>query len=66
MISGINNGINNAAAVQQQTAAQQKNEQKINKSESVSRVEAIKQQIEAGTYKVDVEKSAQALVDTLI
>ena len=48
------------------TAAQQKNEQKISKSESVSRVEAIKQQIEAGTYKVDVEKSAQALVDTLI
>jgi len=66
MVNGINNGVN-AAALQQQTRTQQKSqEQNINKTEKVSRVEEIKQQIEAGTYKVDVEKTAKAIADTLI
>jgi len=66
MVTSINSGIN-AAALQQQNKAQQKNdEQNINKTEATGRVEEIKQQIEAGTYKIDVEKSAQALADTLI
>lgn len=66
MVTSINNGIN-AAALQQQNKAQQKSEeQNINKTEATSRVEDIKQQIEAGTYKVDVKKSAEALAETLI
>ena len=65
MVNGVHNGMN-AAALQQQTKTQQKQDQNINKTEEISRVEEIKQQIEAGTYKVDVEKSAKALVDTLI
>lgn len=66
MVNGINNGVN-AAALQQQTRTQQKSqEQNVNKTEKVSRVEEIKQQIEAGTYKVDVEKTAKAIADTLL
>jgi anti-sigma28 factor (negative regulator of flagellin synthesis) len=65
MVNGINNGINQAAAVQQ-NKTQQKQEQNVNKTEAVNRVEEIKQQIEAGNYKIDVEKTAQAVADTLI
>ena len=66
MVTNINNGTN-AAALQQQNKTRQKNEEReVNKTEVISKVEDIKQQIEAGTYKVDVEKSAQALADTLI
>ena len=64
MVNGINNGIN-AAAVQQ-SRTQQKQEQNVNKTEAISKVEEIKQQIEAGTYKIDVEKTAKALADTLV
>jgi len=65
MVNGINNGINQATL--QQSKTQQKNqEQNVNKTEAVSKVEEIKQQIEAGTYKIDVEKSAKAMADMLI
>jgi len=64
MVNGINNGIN-AAAVQQ-NRTQQKQDQNVNKTEAISKVEEIKQQIEAGTYKIDVEKTAKALADTLV
>lgn len=64
MVNGINNGIN-AAAVQQ-NKTQQKQEQNVNKTEAISKVEEIKQQIEAGTYKIDVDKTAKAMADTLI
>ncbi len=64
MVNGINNGINPATV--QQGKTQQKQEQNVNKTEAVSRVEEIKQQIEAGTYQIDVEKTAKALADTLI
>jgi anti-sigma28 factor (negative regulator of flagellin synthesis) len=65
MVNGINNGINQAAAVQQ-NKTQQKQEQNVNKTEAVNRVEEIKQQIEAGNYQIDVEKTAKAMADTLI
>lgn len=65
MVNGINNGINQAAAVQQ-NKAQQKQEQNVNKTEAVNRVEEIKQQIEAGNYQIDVEKAAKAMADTLV
>lgn len=65
MVNGINNGINQAAAVQQ-SKTQQKQDQNVNKTEAVSRVEEIKQQIEAGTYKIDVEKTAKAVAETLV
>jgi anti-sigma28 factor (negative regulator of flagellin synthesis) len=66
MVNGVHNGMS-AAVLQQQSKTQQKNQdQNINKTEEISRVDEIKQQIEAGTYKVDVDKSAKALLDTLI
>ena len=64
MVNGINNGINPAAV--QQNRTQQKQEQNVNKTEAISKVEEIKQQIEAGTYKIDVEKTAKAMADTLV
>lgn len=65
MVNGINNGVN-AAALQEQNRTQQKSQEKVSKTEQVNRVEEIKQQIEAGTYKVDVEKTAKAMADILI
>lgn len=66
MVTGINNGVNAAATLQEQNKTQQRSQERINKTEQINRVEEIKQQIEAGTYKVDVEKTAQAMAETLI
>jgi len=59
MINRINKGlnINNDFSTQQN--------KKIQKNTKLSRVEEIKQQIKNGTYKIDLQKSAEAMAKHL-
>ncbi len=66
MISTIQS---NAAAYVQQVAPKDessKGVQKTEKSEALDKVAALKEQIQSGTYTVDVAKTAQAIADELI
>lgn len=40
--------------------------EEVTKSKEVSKVENIKAQIEAGTYKVDINKTARAMAEALL
>jgi|SaaInl8_150m_RNA_FD_contig_21_2260029_length_229_multi_11_in_0_out_0_1 anti-sigma28 factor (negative regulator of flagellin synthesis) len=61
-------GINSSTIHQSNNIAQNRQTQttETQKSESVSRVDELKKQIESGEYKVDIQKTAQALAETLI
>jgi len=45
---------------------QQKRTQNVEKEEKVGRVEEIKEQIKNGTYKIDINKTAEALAKSLL
>ena len=49
-----------------QIETNQQNKQKVNQSKKISRVEEIKQQIQNGTYKIDIEKTAKAMAKSLL
>ncbi|MDQ1340904.1 MAG: Anti-sigma-28 factor, FlgM [Campylobacterota bacterium] len=66
MVANINNGINGVALRQQNKVQQRTQEQGVNKTENINRAEEIKKQIEAGTYKIDIQKTAEAVADTLL
>ena len=66
MISGIGNGISQSGVVQSNNIKQNAQKETVSKTEKIDRVEEIKKQIEAGTYKINIQKSAEAMADTLI
>ena len=66
MISGIRNGISQSGVVQSNNIKQNAQKETVSKTEKIDRVEEIKKQIEAGTYKINIQKSAEAMADTLI
>ncbi len=59
MINGINSGL----SVTNDFSTQQN--KKTQKNTKLSRVEEIKQQIKNGTYKIDLQKSAEAMAKHL-
>ncbi len=59
MINKINTGLN----ITNDFSTQQN--KKIQKNTKLSRVEEIKQQIKNGTYKIDLQKSAEAMAKHL-
>ncbi len=59
MINRINTGLN----ITNDFSAQQN--KKTQKNTKLSRVEEIKQQINNGTYKIDLQKSAEAMAKHL-
>jgi anti-sigma28 factor (negative regulator of flagellin synthesis) len=66
MISGIGNGISQSGVVQSNNIKQNAQKETVSKTEKIDRVEEIKKQIEAGTYKINIQKSAEAMADTLM
>jgi anti-sigma28 factor (negative regulator of flagellin synthesis) len=68
MLSSINSGISSATnGILNKSQVRQNGEnQKTNETKAVNRVEEIKKEIEAGTYKIDVQKTAEAMAETLI
>ena len=40
--------------------------EEVTKSKEVSKVDSIKAQIEAGTYKIDINKTARAMAEALL
>lgn len=61
MIRRIISGFNNF-----QIENTNQNRQKIQETTKTSRVEEIKKAIEAGTYKIDINKTAQAMAKALL
>ncbi len=57
------NGINTSLSVTNDFSTQQN--KKTQKNTKLSRVEEIKQQIKNGTYKIDLQKSAEAMAKHL-
>ena len=47
-------------------STQQKKTQNVQKEEKIGRVEEIKRQLERGEYKIDIEKTAQAMAKSLL
>jgi anti-sigma28 factor (negative regulator of flagellin synthesis) len=47
-------------------STQQKRTQNIQKEEKIGRVEEIKKSIQNGTYKIDIEKTAEAFAKSLL
>jgi len=45
---------------------QQKKTQNVQKEEKIGRVEEIKKQIQNGEYKIDINKTAEALAKSLL
>jgi anti-sigma28 factor (negative regulator of flagellin synthesis) len=65
MISKVNVG--NAAINNLQQVSNSKNSEiQKNKSEENSKVETIKKSIQNGTYKIDLNKTAEKIADTLL
>ncbi len=60
MIRKVSENLN----VYQNHSTQQK--KKITENKKIDRVEEIKQQIKNGTYKVDIEKTAEAMAKNLL
>jgi anti-sigma28 factor (negative regulator of flagellin synthesis) len=60
MIRGVGNGF------QPINSTQQNKTEKTQKQEKLSRVEEIKKEIQNGTYKVDIQKTAEAMAKTLL
>ncbi len=67
MVSSVNGAIQ-SAQMQQLNGAQKAGQQKTAESTKPqeSRVEAIKQQIEAGEYRVDLQATAQKVAESLL
>jgi anti-sigma28 factor (negative regulator of flagellin synthesis) len=64
MIRSIYNGISSVHHSFNNDGVNQKKE--IQKSQHISRVEEIKKEIEQGTYKIDLDKTAQAMAKALL
>ena len=52
--------------IQTNNNTEQKNIKKTNKTEQISRAEEIKKEIQNGTYKIDLEKTAEAMAKSLL
>jgi anti-sigma28 factor (negative regulator of flagellin synthesis) len=66
MINSINSSYaSQLQAVNQNSNDKQKTEETV-ETKKLTKVEEIKQQIQAGTYKVDMQKTAEAMANTLI
>jgi len=48
------------------TPTQQKKAQNVQKEEKIGRVEEIKKLIENGEYKIDIQKTAEAMAKSLL
>jgi anti-sigma28 factor (negative regulator of flagellin synthesis) len=48
------------------TPTQQKKTQNVEKEEKLGRVEEIKKQIQNGEYKIDINKTAEAMAKSLL
>ena len=48
------------------TPTQQKKTQNVQKEEKIGRVEEIKKLIENGEYKIDIQKTAEAMAKSLL
>jgi len=58
--------INRVGANTQMFSTQQKRTQNVQKQENIGRVEEIKEKIQNGEYKIDLDKTAEALAKTLL
>ncbi|ACM93673.1 conserved domain protein [Nautilia profundicola AmH] len=58
--------INRVGANTQMISTQQKRTQNVQKQEKLGRVEEIKEQIKNGEYKIDIDKTAEALAKSLL
>ncbi len=47
-------------------STQQKKTQNVQKEEKIGRIEEIKKRLERGEYKIDIEKTAQAIAKSLL
>lgn len=58
------NRIGNNLSIYENYSTQQN--KKVNENKKLNRVEEIKQQIKNGTYKVDIQKTAEAMAKDLL
>jgi anti-sigma28 factor (negative regulator of flagellin synthesis) len=58
--------INRVGANTQMISTQQKRTQNVQKQEKLGRVEEIKKSIQNGEYKIDINKTAEALAKSLL
>ena len=58
--------INRVGANTQIISTQQKRTQNVQKQEKLGRVEEIKKSIQNGEYKIDINKTAEALAKSLL
>jgi len=58
--------INRVTSNTQTFSTQQKRTQNVQKEEKIGRVEEIKKSIQNGTYKIDIEKTAEAFAKSLL
>jgi len=58
--------INRVGANTQMISTQQKRTQNVQKQEKLGRVEEIKKSIQNGEYKIDIDKTAEALAKSLL
>jgi anti-sigma28 factor (negative regulator of flagellin synthesis) len=58
--------INRVGANTQIISTQQKRTQNVQKQEKLGRVEEIKKSIQNGEYKIDIDKTAEALAKSLL
>ena len=68
MLSSINSGISNATngILNKNQVRQNGESQKASETKAINKVEEIKKEIEAGNYKVNIQKTAEAVAETLI
>jgi anti-sigma28 factor (negative regulator of flagellin synthesis) len=64
MISNIQAG--NAAYLQQVNSKNKKESAPVSQAKEMDKVESLKEQIQNGDYKVDTEKTAEAIAKDLI
>jgi len=65
MVNNINNAYQSQAAYNQVRTPKPESGE-VSKTETVSKVEELKQRINDGTYKVDFDKTAKAIAETLV
>jgi anti-sigma28 factor (negative regulator of flagellin synthesis) len=58
--------INRVGINTQTLPTQQKKTQNVQKEEKIGRVEEIKKQIQNGEYKIDINKTAEAMAKSLL
>jgi len=68
MVKGLDAGQSAISSVVAKTAQQPKTEQKttVEKTETVSRVEELKERISSGEYTVDLKATAQKIAESLL